>query len=217
MSPLPEALLFDLDGVLVDSLPSIARCWSATLADFGRLAPDPAGFRPMLGPPADAVARRLAPDASEETVAEIVAAYRRRSVAATDVDAFPGVPEMLAELGDRGVQLSVATSKSVEVAEPLLGRLGLRHRFAAIEGTPVDELGADKATVVARVLERLAPVRPAALIGDRKHDIGAAITHGLHAVGVLWGYGDRAELEAAGAEVLVASPGDVLAVAERLG
>lgn len=110
--------------------------------------------------------------------------------------------------------LGIATSKSIEVAEPVLEALGLRGRFAVVEGTRVEELGTGKATVVARALaglQELGAPRPAALVGDRVHDVTGAHAHRLRAFGALWGYGGRAELEAAGADVLLERPADLLA------
>jgi phosphoglycolate phosphatase len=204
-----HALLFDLDGCLVDSLPSIARCWGETLGALGRPAPSVADVRPYVGPPADQVARALAPDMTQPEIEELVTAYRRCTAVAEDVAAFPGIPELLAELAGRGIPLAVATSKSIEVAEPLLERLELARWFAVVEGTGRDELGTDKATIVARALARLAPARARAHVGDREHDVFGAHAHGLTAIGALWGYGSAEELADAGADVLVATPAEL--------
>jgi phosphoglycolate phosphatase len=143
-----------------------------------------------------------------------VAAYRLCSLAAAaEVPAFPGIPELISALAQRGTTLGIATSKSIEVAEPVLESLGLRGRFAVVEGTRVDELGAAKETVVARALEGLEAIGapcPVALVGDRAHDVVGAHANGLRAFGVLWGYGGRDELEAAGADALLHRPSDLL-------
>jgi phosphoglycolate phosphatase len=173
-----------------------------------------AEIRRLAGPPVDEVARALVPDAPPDRIAEIVAAYRLCSLAAAaQVPAFPGVPELVDELADRGVAMGIATSKSIEVAEPVLEALGLRSRFAVVEGTRVDELGAAKETVVARALaglQALGVPRATALVGDRAHDVIGAHAHGLRAFGVLWGYGGREELEASGADALIERPADLL-------
>jgi len=210
-----RALLFDLDGCLVDSLPSIARCWGETLAALGRPAPPVEQVRPFVGPPADEIARTLAPDLSAPAIAQLVRSYRRCTAAAEDVAAFPGVPELLAALSGRGVALAVATSKSIEVVEPLLDRLDLAQFFDVVEGTGRDELGTDKATIVGRALDRLAPTRAFGHVGDREHDVIGAHAHTLTAIGVLWGYGSREELTAAGADVLVQTPEELEAVVAR--
>jgi phosphoglycolate phosphatase len=162
----------------------------------------------------DEVARTLVPDAPPARIAEIVAAYRRCSVAAAaEVPAFPGIPELISALAERGVAMGIATSKSIEVAEPVLEALGLRGGFAVVEGTRVDELGTAKATVVARALagmEALGAPRATALVGDRAHDVAGAHAHGLRAFGVLWGYGGREELEVSGADALLERPADLL-------
>jgi phosphoglycolate phosphatase len=176
--------------------------------------PPGAEIRRLAGPPVDEVARALVPDAPPDRIEEIVAAYRRCSAAvAGEVPAFPGVPELVGELADRGVTMGIATSKSIEVAEPVLEALGLRRHFAVIEGTRVDELGAAKQTVVARALaglEALGAPRATALVGDRAHDVVGAHAHGLRAFGVLWGYGGREELECSGADELLERPADLL-------
>ena len=207
------ALLFDLDGCLVDSLPSIRRCWERTLPRFGAPPPAPELMRELAGPPVDAVARHLMPDADAATIAEAVAVYRRCSAqSAAEVPAYPGIPELLDGLRERGVRLGLATSKSIEVAERVLRALGLHDRFAVLEGTRVDELGTDKATVVGRAIAGLGPDVPIGLVGDREHDVIGAHAHGIAAYGVLWGYGGRAELTRAGADRLLTEPAEVTAL-----
>jgi phosphoglycolate phosphatase len=210
-----HALLFDLDGCIVDSLPSIIRCWSETLGEFGRPVPKVSEIRAQVGPPASVAAKSFAPDADERTIGAILSAYRQRSTQATDAKPFPGMPELIVSLKAKGVTLGIATSKSIEVAEPLLERLGLWTSFAVIEGTGVDEIGADKTTVIGRALLRLA-IRPLALIGDREHDIYGAHAHGLTAIGALWGYGSQAELISAGADAVMNNPLDLKRFLGRL-
>jgi phosphoglycolate phosphatase len=203
------SLLFDLDGCIVDSLGSIVRCWTETLPEFGLAVPPAAEIRAHVGPPVHEAAQAFAAGRDEAQIAAIVAAYRARSARATDVEPFPGMPALLRQLAERGWTLGIATSKSIEVAEPTLERLGLAPLFAVVEGTRVDEIGTDKATVVGRALARLAPRVPLALVGDREHDVHGGHAHGLPVIGVLWGYGSESELTAAGADHLLASPADL--------
>ncbi|HET9073186.1 MAG TPA: HAD hydrolase-like protein [Solirubrobacteraceae bacterium] len=209
----PEStVLFDLDGCLVDSFPSILRCWSETLPAFGFPVPDAETVRVHVGPPLAVSARRYAAGADEATLARIIASYRALATHAEDVVLFPGVRELLDTLQAREIVLGIATSKSIEVVEPLLERLALTQYFVVVEGTRVDELGTDKVTIVGRALAALAPRRAHMLVGDREHDVEGAHAHGLSAVGVLWGYGSAHELVRAGADATIAEPSELLSL-----
>jgi phosphoglycolate phosphatase len=211
-----RAVLFDLDGCIVDSMPSIVRCWSATLRDFGLPVPEPDAIRAQIGPPAAEAARSFVPDATDTQLTELVAAYRRLSTTVTDVKPYPEMTNLINHLSARGIPLGIATSKSIEVAEPLLSRLRLRCAFQVVEGTHVDEAGADKATVVGRAIARLWPLKATVMVGDRKHDMIGAHAHGLLAIGVLWGYGSEAELIAAGSDYVMRRPADLTRLLEHV-
>lgn len=177
------------------------------------LAAHGAGPRPeaelvaMIGPPtrlAFGTLMGLAPDAPE--VEACVADYRADyAVALRETTTFPGVPAALDALAAH-VRLAIATSKPARYAEPVLEAIGLRGRFEVVAG-PEPHGMAGKAETIAEAIAALGPgTRVVAMVGDRRHDVEGAHAHGLLAVGVLWGFGDRAELEAAEADVLVAEP-----------
>jgi len=96
-------------------------------------------------------------------------------------------------------------------AEQILEHLGLAGYFEATCGAGLDGSSRYKHEVITAALKALAPVETggAVMVGDRDHDIIGARRCGLRAVGVTWGYGDPAELLAAGADTLVASPGEL--------
>jgi phosphoglycolate phosphatase len=125
----------------------------------------------------------------------------------------PGAAEALAEVAAR-VPVAVATTKPRAFAEPLCERLGLAASLTAVCGPELDAPEEAKATTVRRALDALglSPGADAPLVGDRSHDVEAARANGLSCVGVLWGIGDEAELRAAGAEAIVAAPGELVGV-----
>ena len=104
--------------------------------------------------------------------------------------------------------VAVATSKPRAYAEPLCERLGLAPHLRAIAGPELDAPDEVKSVTVGRALAALGFEAGAdvPLVGDRSHDAEAARANGLRCVGVLWGIGDEAELRAAGASPIVASP-----------
>jgi phosphoglycolate phosphatase len=207
-----RAVLLDLDGTLIDSLPGIRASCHATLRALGH-APDPAtDLASLVGPPLPEVLRRLLLPYGDDRIDAAVTAYRAHyaEIGMYEATLYPGVAAMLETLRATGAALFVATSKRTIFARPILWRLGLADRLHGIYGTEPDGGLDDKARLIAALLrlEGLDP-RTTVMAGDRSHDITGAHANGVRAIGVLWGYGSRAELEAAGADRLIAAPAEL--------
>lgn len=211
-------MLFDLDGVLVDSRVPIARCMNHALACEG-LAPEPeAALHRWIGPPLRDAFRALlaARGADPARAAACIGHYRERyaslSLEATTLQ--PGVAGLLERLGDR-LPLGVATSKPEAFARPILESLGVAAHFRAVVGPSLHESHReDKAATVGRALAALgapAGAGAGAMVGDRAVDVAAGRAHGLAALAVAWGIGERDELLAAGPDALLESPAELLA------
>jgi phosphoglycolate phosphatase len=204
--------LLDLDGTLIDSLPGIRASCLATLATLGHVLDPAIDFTSLVGPPLPEVMRRLLSRYGDDRIDAAVIAYRAHYAEAGMYEAtvYPGVPAMLEALVSTGAAVFVATSKRTMFARPILQRLGLADRLRGIYGTEPDGSLDDKTRLVAALLraEGIDP-RETVMAGDRSHDMVGARANGVGAIGVLWGYGSRGELEAAGAERLVASPDEL--------
>ncbi len=130
--------------------------------------------------------------------------------ASTIARLFPGILDMLVALTNAGCSLCVATSKRRDFADRVVDYLGLRaylpRVYGALPGGGLD----DKKDLLAEIL-RVEGYDSAAtiMVGDRLHDIQAAKANRLRSIGVLWGYGGQAELQEAGADLLVATPAEV--------
>jgi phosphoglycolate phosphatase len=199
------AVLFDLDGVLADSVEPITAAATAALAERGHAVPDDLAQR-MIGPPLRLVLAELLDTAPDDPELDaLVEGYRSRyETTLRATPGFTGMPEALDALAAHGLRLGVATSKPLPYAEPVLDTLGLRDRFDVVEGPSLD--GAEhKAQTLERALARLPGAF--ALVGDRVYDVVAAHEHGLVAVGVTWGIGTRDELR--DADVLVEQPSEL--------
>jgi phosphoglycolate phosphatase len=206
-----DVVLFDLDGVLVDSRGPITRCINHALAAHGLPEREPAELYRYIGPPLlSAFAELVGEPGDSAVVVRCAATYRERYADAslTETAVTPGVVDALAALDGAGRRLGVATSKPRPFAEPLLEVLGMRRYFAAVAGPELDATGEDKTTTVGKALRALGATG-GAMVGDRSFDMVAARAHGLLAVGVAWGIGSRAELDAAGAERIVAMPAEL--------
>ena len=204
-----DAVLFDLDGVLVDSRAAIGGTMNHALVANG-FPPRPAAeLHRFIGPPlALGFAELTGRPVQSDAVAGCVAAYRERYAVTslTETEVVAGIPEALDALRRSNHRLAVATSKALALAEPLLAALGLRGRFEVVVGPDVSARAEDKATTIGRALAALRTQR-AAMVGDRSFDIVGARAHGLAAVGVTWGIGSADEL--ATADAVVDRPADI--------
>lgn len=159
-----------------------------------------------IGPPLPESLATLA--GSPEAGAEALVHYRERfgTVGLFENAVYPGIPELLAELGGQGRRLYVATSKPLVYAERILERFGLARFFLRAFGAELDGVRGRKPDLLAYALAEtgVAPSE-AIMIGDRRHDVEAARAHGLASIGVLYGYGSETELREAGAGRLAAT------------
>lgn len=215
--PLPApTILLDLDGTLIDSEPGILSSCHAALRAMGH-TPDPTlDLSAFIGPPIDDIMRVLLEPYGDDRITEAVAAYRadygQNGLFLSQP--YPGVAEALASLRGAGAQLILATSKRREFAERILAHIGFTDRFSAIHGSEPGGALDHKPELLAHIVERHA-LTPShcVMIGDRRFDIAGAHANKLRALGVLWGYGSQDELEAAGADGLVAKPADLATAA----
>ncbi|GAY09937.1 HAD hydrolase-like protein [Pseudonocardia sp. N23] len=209
MSTLPAAVLFDLDGTVVDSAASILGCLAEAFAEIGVTPPPAALDRTILGPP---LAKALPPLVGTEVTAEVLQVYRRLYAdhGPAAVRVFPGVEDVVRRLDGLGVVVAIATSKSQVNADLIIEHLGLDDVFATVCGDTPDSARPTKAHVIAEVLRRIG--NPAAvMVGDRHLDVVGARVHGLPFVGAGWGYGLPDELVVAGAEVICADADELAA------
>ena len=205
----PDALLFDLDGTIIDSRVPFVASMNHALAAYGQRERAPEELWPYLGPPTHTTFTELLGD-DQELVRDAVSTYREHYIehGAETTTVFDGVEEMLRELHGQ-VRMAVATSKAGEMAVSLLEGLGLAELFDAIVGPSLQAINESKATTIAHALAALgSPPRPI-MVGDRFYDVVGARQHGIPTIGVLWGAGSEQELRDAGAEWLVASPAEI--------
>ena len=207
-------VFFDLDGTLTDSRDGIVRCIAHALATLDRPVPSERALERFIGPPLARTFEILLDTTDGALVRSAIDAYRARFTATGILEnrVYPEIPGALARLASRGTTLCVVTSKPTVFARRILDHFGLSSYFTRLHGPDLSETSYTKATLVGRALEseRLPP-RAAVMIGDRADDIEGARSNGVRSIGVTWGYGSRAELEAAGADVIVSAVPELLA------
>lgn len=203
-------ILFDLDGTLVDSAPGITESVKYALSRLGEKIPPYGVLCKFIGPPLKNGFSELC--GLNETDAERAVEYYREFYSAEGIyncSVYNGVGSLLADLKDSGKYVALATSKPEKFARLILEHCGIAKYFDFAGGASFDSTRSEKGSVIAYVLDELKPKNKktdAVMVGDRFHDIAGAKQNGIDAIGVLYGFGSRTELEAHGAAAIA---GDV--------
>lgn len=202
-------LLFDLDGTLTDPRVGITRCIAHALRGMGGEVPPPEALERYIGPSLFLSFRELLQTGDEERVRRAVALYRERY---TDTGLYEnrvheGIPDALEAFRGEGHTMLVVTTKPTVFARRVVEHFGLAGYFRDVVGANLDGSRSDKAELIghASSLHGLAAA-VSVMIGDRRDDVIGARHAGIGSVGVLWGFGSRAELVEAGAGRLCESP-----------
>lgn len=207
--------LFDLDGTLTDSGMGITNSVKHALKKYGIEEQNMETLKKFIGPPlAESFQKYYG--FSEEESRRAIGYYREyyQKDGIFENEVYDGIPELLETLKGAGKTLIVATSKPELFAEQILEHFKLAPYFDCIAGASMDESRVDKAEVIAYALKKYGTEAKEGMvmIGDREHDIIGAKKNGLDSIGVLFGYGSREELEKAGADHIVETPGEIAAI-----
>ncbi|MDO5500728.1 MAG: HAD hydrolase-like protein [Propionibacteriaceae bacterium] len=208
-----SAVLFDLDGTIMDSSPIICRAMSVACAEFGHERA-PEVFAPYIGPPPWHTFAEVTGE-PDEVVERIVPRYREIYDGLMDkTPVYPGMPSLIEAAATSGLSLAVATSKLRSAAIALLEGVGLADRFVTIQGAGTDPASAVKATVIGKAVADLesagVDTSRMVLVGDRHHDIDGAAGFGIPTILVTWGYAQPGEEE--GALAVADHPGELAAL-----
>ena len=206
-----RAVIFDLDGTLLDTLEDLASATNDALEKngFPRHPVDP--YRYFVGSGLETLIFRALPEDSRDnaTVKRCLDDFVKFYDACWDSKTRPydGVEDMLTELKDLGVPMAVCTNKPQKFAEYCVERLLPKGMFNSVIGA-VDgrnkKPAPDQAYAAAESLG--VPSELCAFMGDTSVDIDTAVNAGMLAVGVLWGFRERRELEEHGATIFLSHP-----------
>lgn len=210
-----RTVLFDLDGTLADTAPDLAAALNRLLANEGR-APLPFhAIRPLASHGSTALIRLgfgYTPDDAgfAPLRARFLEHYAENVCRETRV--FPGVPELLAELRERGICWGIVTNKPAFLAEPLIARLGLVHPPACVvSGDTTQNRKPHPEPMLHACAIAAAQPAEALYIGDAERDIHAGREAGMKTLVALFGYiGENENPAEWGADGMVNTPLEVL-------
>jgi phosphoglycolate phosphatase len=212
-----KAVLFDLDGTLLDTLEDIAASMNAVLERNG-FAPHPAErYKKFIGGGIGDLARRVLPDDfnDDERAAHLSGKmreeYSRRWCEKTSI--YPGIKQMLDGIVKCGIQMAILSNKPDDFTQIMCRHFLGSWRFSKILGAS-DRLPKKPDPEAALVIARDMGIEPGNFLylGDSDTDMKTAVKAGMFPVGALWGFRDADELTASGARILLQNPEEMLAL-----
>lgn len=210
-----KAVLFDLDGTLLDTLEDLGDAVNRVLAAKGFPAHNLEAYRSFIGNGAAMLITRALPEdkRNDATIHACLEAYREDYGQNWNVKTkvYDGIPQMLDELTARGLKLAVLSNKPHEFAKRCVIDLLPNWTFDVVlgqrDGIPLkpDPAGALEAAASLNI-----PPGEFLYLGDSAVDMETAIAAGMFPVGVLWGFHSMEELQESGAQVLIGRPLEIL-------
>ena len=210
-----RAIIFDLDGTLLDTLKGIADSMNAILVRMGFPTHPVDDFRHLVGDGRENMIERALPAdrRDEQTLAQcssvIAEEYNRCWPGGTKI--YDGIPELLGALQQRKIPMTILSNKPDNFTQIMVKELLPDYTFTLIRGAVADVPSKPDPTSALKIAEDLA-VEPGQILflGDTNTDMWTANAAGMYAVGALWGFRDADELLQCGAKKLIEKPQDLL-------
>jgi len=222
-SPFPKtrAILFDLDGTLLDTLEDLGRSTNTILAKEGFSSHTLPTFKQFVGEGITMLVRRSVPkeiSGDEAAIGRLVSAlhqeYSAHCMDATHV--YAGISELIAGLVKRRIALAVFSNKPDDMVKMLVSHFFPQISFFAVMGAS-EKLPRKPDPAGALLIAKKLNISPENFIflGDSKTDMETATAAGMYAVGALWGFRDAGELLAFGAKQVVKRPEELLLLVDK--
>lgn len=209
-----KAIIFDLDGTLLDTLDDLAYASNRVLDECGFPQHPVENYKNFVGDGLRVLMQRILPaTSSENKVDECCERFTRIYASCWDRRSrpYPGILDMLSQLRENRLQLAVLSNKPHKFTAAYIDRFFPHHRFELVfgqrEGVPKkpDPAGA------LEIAEKLAlPPAECLYVGDTGVDMQTGKAAGMFTVGVLWGFRELSELQHHGADLIVKNPSEIV-------
>lgn len=215
-----QAVIFDLDGTLSDSIASLKYCGDLAVAPFGYGPFSINQYKYFVGDGAANLIRRcLKAGGDQENVhfEEAYARYREifRENCMYQVKPYEGIPELLTALKEKGIKIGVFSNKPHEETLRVIETLFGKDCFDVVQGQQPGIPIKPSPEGAFRILEKMGvKAEKTIYLGDTGTDMKTGKALGAFTVGALWGFRDRAELEENHADALVSHPSELLSMIE---
>jgi phosphoglycolate phosphatase len=210
-----KAVLFDLDGTLLDTLGDLANSMNGVLKRRGFPQHERELYKQFVGDGMEALVRRALPESHQgEQLVEACSLAMREEYSVRwreTTRPYAGIPELLDALARSRCRMAILSNKPDDFTREMVGALLASWRFDAVVGAR-PEVPKKPDPTMALAMARDLAIPPARIIylGDSGTDMRTAVSAGMFPIGALWGFRGAAELEANGARVLISRPTDLL-------
>ncbi|MBM9520093.1 HAD family hydrolase [Desulforhopalus vacuolatus] len=208
-----QAVIFDLDGTLVDTLVDLAETCNAILADFGFLPHPVDDYRYFVGNGLRRMIEQILPEGEEGKVEQGLVLFQTLYAKNWQKNAVPyaGIHEALQGLSRRGLQLAVLSNKPHDFTCMFVDHYFPEKPFRLVYGQqPGGPRKPDPAMAI-RILEELkCDAENSVFVGDTAMDILTGVRAGMKTIGVKWGFREEKELRDSGASVIIQQPSQLL-------
>lgn len=209
-----KAIVFDLDGTLLDTVPDIAAAMNRALSACGLPTHDQKTVETFLGGGIrDAVTKATPSGTDESTIQQVLDLYRDDYVAhcTEQTRLYDGIAEVINTFAAKGMKLAILSNKTEATAQKIAAHFFPEGQFEAVFGRVPDRPLKPHPDAAVPVLQALGlSVEEIAYVGDSNTDILFARAVGMLPIATPWGYRSREELVEAGAQLIAGSPADLL-------
>ncbi|MFN8236663.1 MAG: HAD hydrolase-like protein [Chitinophagales bacterium] len=193
-----QHFIFDLDGTITHPQPGIVGGYRYAFDQLGFPDKTDEELIPLIGPPLKYVFSKIYHLSDEQTEAGIryYREYYYGQGGMYEAIIFEGMKELFQSLRDKNKTLHIATNKALQV-DKILAHFDVLEYFTTIEHYNEEKGVTTKEKMIENIIQqhRIQHKHHVVMIGDREHDLSAARNMGIQAVGVLYGFGTKAELE----------------------
>ncbi|HPD60460.1 MAG TPA: HAD family hydrolase [Thermodesulfobacteriota bacterium] len=212
-----QAVIFDLDGTLLDSIEDIADSANFVLSKFGFPQHDLQTYKYFVGEGIEKLVRRALPKEKNEEnfIAQCIMLmreeYSKRWINKTQP--YPEIPKILDTLTSRKIKLAILSNKPDDFTKEMVAKFFLKWQFSIIQGEkPLIPKKPDPSAALSIAETLKIPPHEFLFVGDSDIDMKTALAAGMLPVGVLWGFRTAEEFIAGGAKVLIRNAADLISI-----
>lgn len=215
-----QAIIFDLDGTLLNTLDDLADANNQALSELGFPTHPVESYKYHIGNGVRLLLERTLPeDSRDEAMVEKGITMMKQAYDkcwSNKTRPYAGIPEMLDELTRRGVRMAILSNKPHEYTQVIVDKLLANWNFEEVWGVSDTTPPKPDPAGISSLVEKMGVAKENLLyLGDTATDMETATGADIFAVGVLWGFREADELTQSGANVLLSKPAELLDVMDK--